>query len=229
MRTVVLFDIHGNLAALDAVLDAAASEGYDEIVCGGDVCVFGPEPAACVDRLRDLDGIGLVQGNTDRYLWNRVVPGATAPGDFATIDWYRDALGPERLAWLGSMPHAQVLAQHDARVVHASPRSDEDSMLPDTPLLEIATKLGGVREQTVLFGHVHLQFRRTIEPWEIVNPGAVGLPFDGNPDSGWALLENGQVHLRRTPYDREATIAALEASGEPSRERTLCRLREARS
>jgi predicted phosphodiesterase len=229
VKTAVIFDVHGNLAALEAVLAAAEQGGFEQLVCGGDVCLFGPQPAEVADRLR---GFGpkarFVQGNTDRYLWHRQRP-KHVEWQPDLLDWYREALGPERLAWLGSMQHDQVLPRHDAIVVHASPRSDEDVIMPDTPVFDVARKLGGVHEHSVLFGHVHVQFRRTIEPWEIVNPGSVGLPFDGIPDAGWAMLEDGVVTLHRTPYDRDATIAALEASDIPWRESTLRRLRESKS
>ncbi len=98
-RTAVLFDVHGNLAALDAVLAAIDAEGLDGVVCGGDLALYGPHPAGAVDRLRER-GIPCVQGNTDRYLatgpagghaiWSAGMPGA----------WTADRLGPERLAWL---------------------------------------------------------------------------------------------------------------------------------
>jgi len=227
VKTAVIFDVHGNLAALDAVLEAAVSAGCDQLVCGGDVCLFGPYPAECADRLREQPGARFAQGNTDRYLWHRQTPDSLAD-DLAVIDWYREALGPERLAWLGSMAREQVLALDDALVAHASPRSDEDVLFPDTPVLDVATALGGVHEHTVLVGHTHVQYRRTIRPWEIVNPGAVGLPLDGNPDAAWATLEQGAVALQRTPYDREATIAALEASDMPARGLIAGRLRRAR-
>jgi predicted phosphodiesterase len=228
VRTVVIFDVHGNLAALEAVLAEAEAEGFDQLVSGGDVALFGPHPAEAADRLRGYGARArFVQGNTDRYLWHRQLPKG-APGGLELLDWYREALGPERLAWLGAMAHEHVLTKHDAIVVHASPRSDEDVLQPDTPVLEVATKLGGVHEHTVLCGHVHVQYRRTIEPWEIVNPGSVGLPYDGDPRAGWAMLEDGEVRLHRTGYDRDATIAALEASGIPGRDVTLRRLRESR-
>jgi predicted phosphodiesterase len=226
VKTAVIFDVHGNLAALDAVLAAAASVGCEQLVCGGDVCLFGPHPAECADRLREQPGARFVQGNTDRYLWHRQTPDSLAD-DLAVIDWYREAIGPERLAWLGSMARELVLTRDDAIVVHASPRSDEDVIFPDTPVLDVATALGGVHEHTVLAGHTHVQYRRSIEPWEIVNPGSVGLPFDEDPDAAWATLEDGVVTLHRVPYDRDATITALEASDMPARELIAGRLRRA--
>jgi predicted phosphodiesterase len=226
VKSAVIFDVHGNLAALEAVLEAASREGCEQLVSGGDACLFGPRPAECADRLREQPGARFVQGNTDRYLWHRQTPDSLAD-DLAVIDWYREALGPERLAWLGSMSRELVLSRDDVLVVHASPRSDEDVIFPDTPVLDVATALGGVHERTILAGHTHVQYRRTIEPWEIVNPGSVGLPFDGNPDAAWATLEEGVVTLYRTPYDREATIAELEASNMPSREMIAGRLRRA--
>src|SRR5690348_7748859 len=122
-RTLVLGDVHGNLAALDAVLAAAAAEGYDEVVCLGDLALFGPEPAACVDRLRDLDGIRHVQGNTDRYLATGV--------DDDEVRFCLDRIGPERAAFLGGLATSQRIDACDALCVHASPRGDEERLSAD--------------------------------------------------------------------------------------------------
>ena len=123
MRSAVLYDVHGNLAALDAVLADAEAEGFERLALGGDLALFGPEPAACVDRLRGYgEQLVAVRGNTDRYLVDRV-------DDFA---WWADRLGDERLRWLDSLAGRQRLAEDDALLVHATPRSDEELLMPDT-------------------------------------------------------------------------------------------------
>src|SRR4051812_43167574 len=126
MRTAVLFDVHGNLAALQAVLAETEAAGVDGYAIGGDLALFGPEPAGCVDRLRALgERAVLVQGNTDRYL---------AEGrDDPAVAWTSARLGEERVAWLGGLPTRQELAAHDALVVHATPRGDEELLRPETP------------------------------------------------------------------------------------------------
>jgi predicted phosphodiesterase len=219
MRSAVLYDVHGNLAALDAVLADAETEGFERLALGGDLALFGPEPAACVDRLRGYgERLVAIRGNTDRYLVDRV-------DDFV---WWADRLGDERLRWLDSLAGRQRLAEDDALLVHATPRSDEELLMPDTADETVDEIVAGVPERLILCGHVHIQYRRTHGTHEIVNPGSVGLPFDGDQRAAWALLEDGTISLRRTEYDVESVIAAVEASDAPLAERITGRLRRAR-
>jgi putative phosphoesterase len=219
MRSAVLYDIHGNLAALEAVLSDADSEGFDQLVVGGDLALFGPQAPACVDRLRAYgDRLIAIKGNTDRYLVERVA-------DFA---WWSDQLGEERLSWLDRLPAQERLPEDDALLVHATPRSDEELLLPETEDDAVDRMLNGVTERLVLCGHVHIQYRRTAGTREIVNPGSVGLPFDGDQRAAWAMLEDGAVGLRRTAYDVESVIEAVASSGAPLAERITGRLRRAR-
>lgn len=219
MRSAVLYDIHGNLAALDAVLADAEGEGFDRLVVGGDLALFGPEAPGCVDRLRGYgDRLVAIKGNTDRYLVDRV-------GDFA---WWADQLGDERRTWLDSLPGRVGLPTDDALVVHATPRNDEEILLPETDDGAVGQMLEGVPERLLLCGHVHIQYRRTAGTHEIVNPGSVGLPFDADQRAAWAMLEDGTISLRRTGYDVEQVIEAVASSGAPMAERITSRLRRAR-
>jgi predicted phosphodiesterase len=219
MRSAVVYDVHGNLTALDAVLAEAESEGFDRLVAGGDLALFGPDAAGCVDRLRGYgDRLVAIKGNTDRYLVEGVP-------DFA---WWADRLGAERLAWLDALPAHRELSDDDALVVHATPRGDEDLLLPDTEDAEVGEMLDGVVQRLVLCGHVHIQYRRAHGTHEIVNPGSVGLPFDGDQRAAWAMLEDGRISLRRTVYDVESVIGAVTAAGSPLTDTIVGRLRRAR-
>jgi predicted phosphodiesterase len=220
MRTAVLFDIHGNAAALEAVLDAAERQGAEAYAIGGDLALFGPEPAAAVDRLRALAPAVFVQGNTDRYLAERRAD--------AAVEWTLERLGDERVAWLGALPTCQHLGDHDAVVVHATPRGDEEILNDETPDEDATAMLAGVGAGTLLVGHVHLQYRRPLGRRRIVNPGSVGLPFDGDRDAAWAMLDGDAVTLHRTPYDVDAVVVAVEASDNPARAVVAGRLRDAR-
>jgi len=228
VRTAVLYDVHGNLAALEAVLADVEAAGVDRFASGGDAALFGPEPAACVDRLRGL-GAGLVaiRGNTDRYIAERTRPSWSAwPEDGAT--WARDALGEERIAWLEHLPGTAVLEEHATLLVHATVSSDEDVILPDTPDEEAVRLLGRAGQPRVLYGHVHIQYRRRLGDVELINPGSVGLPFDGDRRAAWAILEADRVELRRTAYDVDAVVAAVANARPPGWEQTVDRLRNAR-
>ena len=219
MRSAVIYDVHGNLAALDAVLADAEAEGFDRLVVGGDLALFGPAAPGCVDRIRGYgERLVAIKGNTDRYLVVRV-------SDFT---WWSDQLGDERLRWLDALPGSLRLAEDDALVVHATPRGDEDLLMPDTGEDAVDQVLAGVVERLVLCGHVHIQYRRTHGSHEIVNPGSVGLPFDGDQRAAWAMLEDGEISLRRAAYDVEQVVAAIATSGAPLADRITGRLRRAR-
>jgi predicted phosphodiesterase len=218
MRSAVLYDIHGNRDALEAVLAEAESEGFDRLVVGGDIAFFGADAPGCVDRLRAYaDRLAALKGNTDRYVVER-------RGEAA---WWADRLGEERLRWLDDLPAQLSLPEDDALAVHATPRGDEDLLMPDTPDEEVAAMLDGIVERLILCGHVHVQYRRTHGTHEIVNPGSVGLPFDGDQRAAWAMLQDGQISLRRTAYDVEAAITAVAASGSPTVDLITGRLRRA--
>ena len=224
-RMAVIYDVHGNLPALEEVLAEARAEGIDRVVCGGDVALFGAHPAECAERLRDLgDRLIAVRGNCDRYLLEE----SEAPDDEVDVlRWTKDALGSELTQWLGGLPATAEIPDQGALVVHASPRSDEDVMLPDTGEGTVSEMLAGSTASTVLCGHVHIQYRRRVGSQELVNPGSVGLPSDGDRRSAWAVLEDGQVSFRRTAYDVDAVIDELRQIGHPTAEQVGSRLRRA--
>ena len=219
MRDAVLFDVHGNLAAFDAVLAEARAEGFDRLLFGGDLVLFGPEPAACVDRLRGLDDqLVAIKGNTDRYVIDRQ----------DEVTGWANALGGERLAWLDALPAQLALPEHDALLVHATPRGDEEMLMPETPASEAAAMLAGVKQHTLLCGHVHIQYRRRVAGHEVVNPGSVGMPLDGDPRAAWAIISDGRVELRRVSYDVEAIADRVELEDGPFADMVARRLRTAR-
>jgi putative phosphoesterase len=219
MRDAVLFDVHGNLAALDAVLAEARAEGFDRLLFGGDLVLFGPEPAACVDRLRGLgEPLVAIKGNTDRYVIDR-------QDDVAR---WADALGEDRLAWLDALPAQLAVPEQDALLVHATPRGDEEMLMPETPASEAAAMLAGVGLHTLLCGHVHIQYRRSVAGHDVINPGSVGMPLDGDPRAAWAIVSDGRVKLRRTAYDVDAVADRVEREDGPFADMVARRLRTAR-
>jgi diadenosine tetraphosphatase ApaH/serine/threonine PP2A family protein phosphatase len=203
----VLYDVHGNLPALEAVLADAHEAGVERYVLGGDYALFGPWPAETVSRLHDLDATW-IRGNGERWTGrpgdapdNEVVQGA--------IEASREELGPGLIEELVALP--EQYAVRDARYCHASPVSDVRSFFPE-PADDEPELLGGVHEDRLVFGHTHLQFRRRSPHGgtELVNPGSVGMPFDGDPRAGYALVAgDGEVELRRVAYDHERSAAGV--------------------
>lgn len=205
----VLYDIHGNLPALEAVVADAGSAGAEQFLLGGDYALFGPFPDETVAALQGLHTAGQIRGNVDRWSAHP----DEAPDDpliRAAIVACREAVGEEAVAQLDSLP--EQLVQEGTRYCHASPISDLRSFLPN-PGEDEAELLAGVTEPRVVFGHTHLAFTRRSETGiELFNPGSVGMPFDGDPRAAYALLrEDGSLEHRRVAYDNQAAAAAMTA------------------
>ena len=202
----VLYDVHGNLPALDAVIEDATAAGATRFVLGGDYALFGPWPAETVERLRTLDA-EWIRGNGERWT---AAPAEAPDADLiqAAIRASREALGEDVVAELAELPESH--ASGECRFVHGSPVSDVRSFLPQ-PAGDEAELLAGVGEDRLVFGHTHLQFRRRAAGGvELLNPGSVGMPFDGDPRAAYALIgDDGEVESRRVVYDRVRAAAAV--------------------
>jgi predicted phosphodiesterase len=206
----VLYDVHGNLAALEAVLEDARAAGARQWILGGDYALFGAWPAETLARLQELEPAVRVRGNVDRWTG---AP-ADAPDDAElqqAIADCRAALGDAAADGLAELPFEAELA--GARIVHASPVSDVRSFAPE-PADDEEELLDGTTHARLLFGHTHVQFRRpaaTTGQIELVNPGSVGLPLDGDQRAAYALIDpdDGRLELRRVRYDTAAAIAHL--------------------
>jgi diadenosine tetraphosphatase ApaH/serine/threonine PP2A family protein phosphatase len=207
-----LYDVHGNLPALEAVIADAEAAGVDGWILGGDYALFGGWPAETVERLRSLEHATWVRGNGERWTCdpgaapdNPIVPGAVAAS--------RAALGDDTIADLGSLPFS--LPYEGILVCHGSPLSDVDSFAPDDDGRDEAL-LDGSGARRVLFGHTHVPFARVTEGGvELINPGSVGMPFDGDPRAAYALLgDDGRFAHRRVEYDHRASAERVRAIGE---------------
>jgi diadenosine tetraphosphatase ApaH/serine/threonine PP2A family protein phosphatase len=202
----LLYDVHGNLPALEAVLSDADAAGADRFVLGGDYAVFGAWPGETVARLRGLDA-SWIRGNVDRW--------AADPGDEeipkpvrAAVARCGELLDSETIAELAALPEQLVL--EGVRYCHASPLSDMRGFSPD-PDESDADLLAGAAERRVVFGHTHLQFaRKTDDGIELVNPGSVGIPLDGDRRAAYALVDDdGSIDMRRVAYDFQASADAV--------------------
>jgi predicted phosphodiesterase len=204
----LLYDVHGNAAALETVIADARAQGADRWVLGGDYTLFGPQPEAALALLRTLSPAIWIRGNGERWTAqpdaapdNPVVPAAIAA--------CREALGDATVAELGALPEQGV--HEETRYVHGSPVSDVRSFLPQ-PAGDEQELLDGVAEPRLVFGHTHLPFRRisAVGGIELVNPGSVGMPFDGDQRAAYALIgPDRRVEHRRLPYDNAAAATAV--------------------
>jgi diadenosine tetraphosphatase ApaH/serine/threonine PP2A family protein phosphatase len=206
----ILYDVHGNLDALDAVLRESAEAGIDEWLLGGDYCVFGPWPVGTLERLRRLENATWLRGNGERWL---VDPPMDLPREqselvFAALASAIAQLPAADVDALVGLP--TLVDRDDAFYCHGSPLSDVESFHAE-PDEGDTRLLAGIKERQVVFGHSHLQFRRPgPAETDLVNPGSVGMPLDGDTRAAWAIRhEDGTIDLRRTAYDNEAAAARM--------------------
>ena len=230
-RLAVFSDVHGNVAALEAVRAAIAAAKPDAILIAGDHVLNGPEPAAAVDVLRELEAEGalIVQGNTDvavaDFDFAAAFPWLTdgVPDAFvAAAEWAHDAIGPERVDWLRRLPSERRLRTEDDTLVlicHASPGSQTagfDQALDPNVTIERAARTDA---RVILCGHTHLPEVRDLGWKLIVNDGSAGYIFDGEPTASWALVdvsaETIVADIRRTEFDALSVANAISARGLP--------------
>jgi putative phosphoesterase len=191
MRVAALYDIHGMPWALEAVL---AEVDADAIVIGGDF-TYGPYPREVLDRVRELDA-AVIRGNCER---------APAEWDLAQLD-------EGRVAWMQSLP--MTVEVDGVLFCHATPGDDLPMTLYTSTDEEIAGNFAGVTG-TVVIGHTHHQFDRRVGDLRVINAGSVGMPYEGEVAAFWTLLVDGEPQFRKTPFDVERAIAAIEATAWP--------------
>lgn len=220
VRIAVIADIHGNHAALDSVLTDARRVGVDRIAVLGDIVNGGPEPERCWIAVRAVADI-LVRGNHERYVL------AAAEGDsqftaeaFGPARWTAGRLAPAELAEIAALPIAVEVADTPAppaMFTHASPRADDDLILPDTSPEEIEPMLAGTRQGVVVRGHNHVAFDRWVAGVRVIAVGSVGLPFSIPPRAEYSVLDTTtktwSVERRRVDYDVAATLRACRTTG----------------
>jgi predicted phosphodiesterase len=197
LRVAALYDIHGNLPALDAVLSEVDA---DLIVVGGDI-VGGEHPAETLERLRALDDVRFIRGNVERELVDPSPPrpGGPPPG---AVDELKAKLGAERVDFLYELPGRVTIEVDGLGPVlfcHATPHSDEEIFTILSPDERVGALLAGVEERVIVCGHTHVQVDRRVDGVRVVNAGSVGMPYEEEPGAYWALL-GPDVELRRTEY-----------------------------
>jgi predicted phosphodiesterase len=221
VRVAAISDIHGNLPALEAVLEEIEGENVDAIIVAGDTA-HGPWPAEVVDLLVER-GARCVRGNADREVIERSERfGQLAP-------WSADRLGESRLGVVRSWPLAIELPVDGLGAVlvcHSTPASDDPIYTRITPDDELTEIFESVDANAVVCGHTHMQYDRTLPSGlRIVNAGSVGMPYEAERGAYWALL-GPDVEFRRTEYDVEGAVAAIELLAAPVYERLLEQLLE---
>ena len=203
----ILYDIHGNLPALERVLGEAEQLGVDRWLLGGDYGTPSPWPDETLARLKELPNATWIRGNGERWLRE---PPLDRPEVMASYDMFRGSLSDEVVAWLYGLPPQAEL--DGILYVHGSPLSDVESFAPEPEDGE-ERLLAGVRDRTVVFGHSHQQFRRPgPDGTDLVNPGSTGMPLDGEVRGAWATWD-GDFEFHRTEYDVARAAAGYRSRG----------------
>ncbi len=209
MRVLVVADIHGNRAALEAI-----RESFDVCLCVGDLVDYGPNPAWCVDWVRK-NAAYCVRGNHDHGVAQNV--------DIQGIGGFRYLTSVTRPISVASLSQAQrrylaelptsrmfTLAGKRFLLVHATPRDPMDEYAPADPQFW-KPRLAGLKVDYVLAGHTHLPYSLQVGATIVVNPGSVGVSRDGNPQAAYAIIDGDDVQLKRIDYPIDDTIQAVES------------------
>ncbi len=227
-RLAILSDIHGNLPALEAVLDDIQAQGLKEIYHLGDLVGYNPFPNETVALVaaREIPGI---TGNYDQAVLalvpdpiGELLNARITPMGKEIYTWTVQAVTARTKAFLLAQPRERSLAKGKwrLRLTHGSPRHIRDYVRPSWPEDLVADLLSEVEEDILLTGHTHIPVIRPVNGKWLLNPGSVGFPKDGNPLASYMILELGEKvcpTIRRVPYDIERTIAAIREQGLPAK------------
>ena len=222
MRVAAIYDIHGNFAALEAVLQEIRQENVDHIVVGGDV-LPGPMPRETLERLRNLDlPAHFIYGNGEVAVLQQMagteqsaVPQALRP----IIRWTAEQLDTEHQQWLSTWPKTvslEIAGLDSILFCHATPQNENDFFTRLTPDNRLTPLFENLHAAVVVCGHTHMQFDRTVGRTRILNAGSVGMPF-GKPGADWLLL-GPHIQFRHTTYDLANAADRIRATDYPQAE-----------
>jgi predicted phosphodiesterase len=219
MRLAALYDIHGNLRALEAVLAEVEREAPDRVLIGGDVAL-GPLPRETLERLARLGTRAVfLRGNCDREMAAANDTAVNSPWGRRT-KWAAGRCSPTQLEFLAGLPTTVTLPIDGLGPVlfcHGSPRRDDEILTQISPDDRLRAALGHTDERIIVSGHTHVQYSREAIGRRWINPGSVGMAYETSPGARWALF-GPDVSLRCTPYDASALAADVRTSGFPDPE-----------
>ena len=238
MKIGIMADVHGNLPALEAVMADMKERGVDRIICLGDM-VGGANPKEALEICRDVCD-EIVRGNWEVALWEQSLLPEVERDEKA--QWFIDAIGPEQVAYLGTLPHSREISLGGKliRLFHAHPRPGNYTFYygdsPGSDLLEFfdfcAESETKKAADMAIYAHIHFSYMRVIDGRQILNTGSVGVPLDGMPQASYVILEGDsalRVQFIRVPYDIEKAVAMATERGIPDLEEQVFRLRNARA
>jgi predicted phosphodiesterase len=196
-----LYDVEGNLPALEAVLAELESIRPDVVLFGGDL-FCGAQPVEVIDRACSVRNARFLLGNVDRL-------------DDPNVSYQVAQLRPDQRDLVSAFPERVVIG--GVLYSHGSPRSVDEIVTMLTPDHALREMLDGIEQDVVVIGHSHTQFDRRLGGYRVVNAGSVGAAWESVTGAYWALINGDDVELRRTDYDVDAAIQALHVD-DPNRE-----------
>jgi putative phosphoesterase len=226
MRLAIISDVHGNLAALDAVLADLRRQKPDLIFHGGDIPYGGCNPSEVIDCIMQ-EGWPGVLGNTDEVLWSdagRAVLEGISPKLKPLLHTIFDVVGPAtramigeaRLNWLRALP--LELRHENLVLMHAAPGNIWKAPMHTAEDTELEATYEPLNASIVVYCHIHRPFVRKLKTMTVCNSGSVGMPYDGDPRSSYLLITDGEPEIRRVEYDVEKEVGRLLASNYPQKE-----------
>jgi predicted phosphodiesterase len=218
MRVAIVADIHGNLPALEAVLQDVARQSPDAVVAAGDLALRGGHPRETVQLLVERCHALLI-GNTDAYIAGNYLGGAyREPEHWKTelLEWTRDQMGPELVKKLGELPFSVRYSPrrgHDLYVCHANPKNLEDSLEPTLDEAQLRRYLSHLDAEAVAFGHLHFPYRRRVGRVLLADVASAGIPRDGDLRPAYGVFtwtpRGWRVQIRRVRYPVKRAIEVL--------------------
>lgn len=227
MKIAVLSDIHGNLLALESVMDDIQKNNCEKLLFLGDYALAGPEPGDTVNFCMSLskrDNVEMIQGNTDEMIanyseevFNNVAKNAPIMAN--ALKEEANTLSKHQIEFLRDLPAQKSLTIDGVKIlmVHGSPRRNNEDIMPDTPLEEVEKMLSSVKEDLILCGHTHIPCGfQTNTRQTVLNDGSVGRPFTENPEACYAIVTtfgNGgfEVEHHFVKYDNVSAAKTLAA------------------
>jgi predicted phosphodiesterase len=236
VKVAILADVHGNAAALEAVIADLETVRPDRVLVNGDLLAFGPEPEETAALLRRL-GAPSTRGNTDRWLVEVALGEASGvpEGDVRdSLGWTVERMPATELRALRELPFSLSADPLPVVLYHASAAGDDEGVWPTTPDGDVPGLFAGAPHATLVVSHTHRAGERRAGGVRVLNTGSVGLPYDGDPRAAYLVLQGddaggrgADVHAewRRVEYDRERTLGALRDRAVPMAARLALRIR----
>lgn len=211
MRIGFVSDIHSNKVALDSVLEDIDNKEYDKLVCLGDVVGYGPQPKECLDCVKNNCDV-IIQGNHDRLVGTEYMDTRLPLRVKKGLQHSESRLTKSDIEWLRTLPEKKSY-NNETYIVHSHPKVQDKYVKPREfyNMVEVLEELSAIY---IALGHTHIQAHRKFnDKYHVFNPGSVGQPRDGSPESGYAILdtEKESVETYRVSYDIRKVISQVKS------------------